>query len=120
MVKRRPKTRAGLPKRERYLRSRLLKILSNPEAGFLQASYGVRDAACGQSYCRCHAGGPLHTLRVVNARFDKKAHQTTIPESMEPMALEWIARHREIQELLAELTKVHWEKLREKKKQPPL
>ncbi len=85
----------------------------------MQASYSVREAPCGKPECHCHRGGPPHVLRVVDARFDKKNHQTTIPEAMEPMALEWIARHREIQALLAELTEVHWEKLREKKKKPP-
>lgn len=101
--------RSSLPAEERELRSRLAQLVTS--YGFVRGALSVREKVCGRPNCRC-ARGEKHVGVYLTARESGRFEQLYIPSELVTTAREWIATQGEIRDLLEELSKLHWAKLR--------
>ena len=102
--------RTPMSKRERHCRSKLMSLL---RAGpVLRATLSVLRNTCGKPNCRCAKGERHESLYVSQSRRGKK-HARCVPKAMRPKVKRWVARYKEIRELLEQLSQQTWEQLDE-------
>ena len=106
--------RLALSPRERELRSRATQLLNG--AGFLQGTLVERFQVCGKLGCRC-ARGEKHRALVITLRREKKLEQLYIPRSLEEKVRRWLEQGRDLQDLLRQISQLHWEKIRQQKQE---
>lgn len=99
--------------RERRARSRLHFLIR--DKGLLRASLLTLETRCGKPNCRC-AQGERHQSRVVEQGKQGKTRMRTVPPAMEEEIEQWVGNWREVQQLLEDLSEVHWLKLEARKK----
>jgi hypothetical protein len=106
--------RFALSPRERELRSRASQLLSG--AGLIHGNLVERFQVCGKESCHC-ARGEKHRTLVLTVRREKKLEQLYIPKPLEPTVRRWLDQGRDLQELLRQISQLHWEKLRQQKQE---
>lgn len=108
-------SRTSVPVRERRLRSRLLQLLR--EGGLLHGNLVERKRKCGNPGCRCQRGEGHYGLYFSFSR-DGKQRQIYVPRKWEDRIRDWVARDREVRELLDQLSELHREQLTNREKAP--
>jgi hypothetical protein len=103
--------RTQMPARERELRSAINRILS--QQGVIHGSLIVRKRVCGKSNCRC-AKGQLHQSLYLVVTEDGKGRQLYVPQAWEGAVRQWIERYTQARQLLDDLSRVHWDKVRQR------
>lgn len=101
--------RARLSAEERELRSRLAQLITT--FGFVRGNLSPREKSCGRANCRC-ARGERHRAVYLVASDDARLKQLYIPAELEETAQEWVETYQRIRQLLEELSRRQWEKLR--------
>jgi len=101
--------RAHRDAEERELRSRLAQLITT--YGFVRGNLVRRDKTCGRPNCRC-ARGEKHPSVSLVASDESRLQQLYIPAALEPTAREWVDTYHRIRNLLEELSRRQWEKLR--------
>jgi len=100
-----------MPARERELRSAINRILS--QQGVIHGSLIVRKRVCGKSNCRC-AKGRLHESLYLVVTEDGKGRQMYVPRQWEAAVRQWIEQYTQARQLLDDLSRVHWDKVRQR------
>ena len=95
--------------RERELREQIAQILS--EDSFVRGTLSIRERKCGKPNCRCVRGDKHVSLYLV-ARDRGEYQQLFIPRDLEIEARRWVEIYQRIRDLLEELSRLHWDKLR--------
>jgi hypothetical protein len=98
--------------RERELRSQLKQILLG--LGVVRGTLAVRETTCGKANCRCKRG-LKHVALYLVASEQGKLRQLFIPKSLQPQTRQWVASYQQVRELLEELSRLHWERLEQRK-----
>lgn len=104
--------RGTIPAQERRLRNRAAQLLAS--AGVLHGSLVVRKRRCGKPNCHC-ADGDGHRGLALTVRHEGRTEQIHIPKHLEPTVQRWVQQDHELRDLLADLTHLHTEKIRELK-----
>lgn len=85
----------------KMLQSRLKKVGSS--IPILAATLSTYTHRCGRAVCRCHHGGPLHQGQHVTCKDRGKTRSVYVPKALIPEVRTWIARHRQLKEVLHEI-----------------
>ena len=97
---------------ERRLRSQLRKLLVG--SGVLHGTLVRRQRVCGKPNCRC-ARGEKHESVYLVVTEGGKSRQLYVPEEWEQTVREWIEEYHKARELMEEVSRIHWKKVRERK-----
>jgi len=108
---RRPITRTSQSAQERRLRSELRKILDS--SGMLHGTVIERQRVCGKPNCKCTRGQKHRSLYLVVTE-GGKPRQLYVPEGWEQTVRQWVKDYQEARELMEELSRLHWLKVRER------
>lgn len=108
---RRPITRTSQSAQERRLRSELRKILDS--SGMLHGTVVERQRVCGKPNCKCARGQKHRSLYLVVTE-GGKPRQLYMPEDWEQTVRQWVKDYQEARELMEELSRLHWQKVRER------
>lgn len=98
-----------MPARERELRSAINKILS--QQGLIHGTLITRQRVCGKPNCRC-AKGHLHQSLYLVVTEAGKSRQMYVPRQLEPAVREWIEQYNQARQLMDDLSRLHWDKVR--------
>lgn len=85
----------------RMLDSRLKKLAC--ATPILAASFANYTHRCGRPACRCHHGGPLHSGQHITFKDNGKTRSVYVPKDLIPQVRSWLAQHRRLKTLLAEI-----------------
>jgi hypothetical protein len=96
---------------ERRARSRLTQIVS--AEGLIRGTLLERERACGNPRCRC-AAGQKHRAVYLMLREEGKLRQLYIPAAYEARVRQWVENHKELKELLRQLSDVHWTRVKQR------
>src|SRR5690606_28885869 len=103
--------RTAMPPGERRLRSQLVKILS--QQPLLRATLARRLRVCGKPGCRCTQGQKHEGLYLVTQQ-GGKYRQLYVPKDWEDKVTQWVQNTHQVQELMDELSRTFWEKVRQR------
>jgi hypothetical protein len=103
-------SRTGLPATERRARSRLVQLLSQPR-GILRGSLLVRQRVCGKPGCKCARGHKHESLYLVISD-PGRTRQLYVPKDFEPLVRRWVEDYHQARDLLEEISRIHWDKVR--------
>ncbi|MBL8878437.1 MAG: hypothetical protein JNG88_04885 [Phycisphaerales bacterium] len=106
-------SRAGMAPVERRARSRLAQLIHTQ--GLLRGSLLQRGRACGKSGCKC-ARGELHQSLYLVVSEKGRTRQLFIPKDWEALVRRWVQNHHDARELMEEVSRIHWERVRTRKK----
>jgi len=104
--------RSHLPGLERRRRSRLAQIAH--ALRFLRGTLSLRNVRCGKPNCHCASGEPHACLYLVQSQ-EGKVRQLYVPRQWEARVREAVGNHREMQQLIEELSELEWKRLRQRK-----
>jgi len=104
--------RTSLSAQERRLRSQLRKILN--DSGLMHGTLIRRRRLCGKPNCRCTRGHKHEGLYVVVTE-GGKARQLYVPPQWEQTVQRWIDAYQQARQLMDEVSRIHWEKVRTRK-----
>lgn len=93
---------------ERDFRSRLAQLISG--SGLMRGTLTVREKVCGKATCKC-ARGERHVALYLIASKNGKVRQLFVPHSHETKVRKWLQQYRQAEELLEEISDLHWEKI---------
>ena len=96
---------------ERQLRSALNQLLS--QRGVAHGTLVVRRRRCGKPTCRC-VKGLLHEGLYLVVTEGGKSRQMYVPRQCETDVREWIDNYGKARGLLDELSRLHWDKVRQR------
>ena len=99
--------------RERELRSVLNRMLS--QQGVVHGTLIRRRKTCGKPNCRC-AKGHLHESLYLVVTEGRKGRQLYVPAEWEQTVREWIDNYSKTREIMDDLSSVHWEKIRTRRR----
>jgi len=99
---------------ERRLRNRSAQLLDG--AGLLHGSVVERFRRCGKPNCHC-VEGEKHRGLVLTVRSGGRTEQIHIPRHLEATVRRWVDQDHAVRDLLAELSTLHAEKIRNLKTQ---
>lgn len=108
-----PASRTGLPLAERRARSRLAQLVHGQ--GLLRGTLLERGRVCGKPACRC-TRGELHRSLYLVVSEKGRTRQLFVPKDWEPLVRRWVQSHHDARELMEEISRIHWEKVRQRKK----
>lgn len=108
---RRPITRTSQSAQERRLRSELRKILDG--SGMLHGTVIERQRVCGKPNCKCTRGQKHRSLYLVVTE-GGKPRQLYVPQDWEQTVRQWVKDYQKARELMEELSRLHWLKVRER------
>jgi hypothetical protein len=94
---------------ERQLRSALNRLLS--QRGVVHGTLLTRQRVCGKSTCRC-TQGPLHESLYLVVTEAGQSRQMYVPRRWESAVREWIDNYLKARQLLEDLSRLHWDKVR--------
>ncbi len=97
---------------ERRLRSQLRKILN--ASGLMHGTLIRRRRLCGKPNCRCTRGHKHESLYVVVTE-GGKPRQLYVPPQWEQTVRQWIDEYQKARQLMDEVSRIHWEKVRKRK-----
>lgn len=101
-----------MPLPERRLRSRLAQLVHGQ--GLLRGTLLQRARACGKSGCKC-ARGELHESLYLVVSEKGRTRQLFVPKDWEPLVRRWVQNHHDARELMEEISRIYWEKVRQRK-----
>lgn len=105
-------SRAGMAAPEWQARSRLVQLLS--QQGIIRGSLLVRRRVCGKPGCKCARGQKHESLYLVIT--DKgRTRQLYVPKDFEPLVRRWVEDYHQARELMEEISRIYWDKVRERK-----
>jgi len=96
---------------ERRLRSELRKILNN--RGVLHGTLLQRQRVCGKPNCRCARGQKHRSLYLVVTE-GGKSRQLYVPKDWEQTVRQWVEGYQKARELMEEVSRIHWQKVRQR------
>lgn len=110
MTVKRPASRTGIDPRERALRSKLTQIVSGQ--GIIRGTLLDRRRRCGNPGCHC-AKGPGHPALylILSDGQRKRQRQLYIPKEWHDRVRHWVDNHRQIRELIHEISELHWNQI---------
>ena len=97
---------------ERGFRSKLAQLIH--QAGVLRGTLLSRRRVCGKPNCRC-AKGQLHESLYLVVSEAGRTRQLYVPKDWEAAVRRWVQGYRAAQELLEEISRIHWDKLRNRR-----
>jgi hypothetical protein len=103
--------RARMGEKERELRSQLAKLVHG--SGLIRGTLAVRERTCGKPGCKC-ARGEKHASLYLVAAYDGKYRQVFIPSALEDAVRLWVANHQRARELLEEISRLQYERIRKR------
>ena len=95
---------------ERRLRSELTRILYSES--LLRGCTAWRERKCGRPTCHCATGGEKHRSLYLVASEGGKPRQVFVPKRLREDAARWVENYHRARELLEEISKLQYEKLR--------
>jgi hypothetical protein len=101
-----------MPPAERRARSRLAQLIHGQ--GLLRGSLLERGRVCGKAGCKC-ARGELHQSLYLVVSEKGRTRQLFIPRDWEALVRRWVQNHHDARELMEEVSRIHWEKVRMRK-----
>jgi len=106
-----PTSRTAMSPAERRLRSRLAQLASGH--GLIRGTILERYRACGNPNCHCARG---HKHRAVYLVLWEQGHQRQlfIPSAYEAQVRQWVANHKEVKDLLRQISSVYWSKVQQR------
>ena len=107
-VKIRP--RRTLPRAERQLRSKLNQLLDSK--GVIRGTLAERARTCGKDGCKCVTKGEKHVSLYLVVREEGSYRQVYVPRSLESVVRHWVENHTKAKELIEEISRLYYEKLR--------
>ena len=96
---------------ERALRSALNQLLS--QEGVIHGTLITRKRVCGKANCRC-TRGHLHESLYLVVTEGGKNRQMYVPKRWEAKVRQWIQQYNQARELMDDLSRLHWEKVRKR------
>lgn len=111
-----PLSRTAMSTAERRFRSALHRLIDR--APFLRGSLVERQTVCGKPNCRC-ARGHKHRALYLMASKDGRVRQVYVPGDWEPIVRQWIDHHRQLRDLLEQVSDLHWDKVRQRQGPSP-
>jgi len=105
-------SRTAMTPDERRLRSQLRKILN--ASGLMHGTLIRRRRLCGKPNCRCTRGHKHESLYVVVTE-GGKPRQLYVPPQWEQTIRQWIDQYQDARQLMDELSRIHWQKVRKRK-----
>ena len=100
--------------RERELRSAINRMFS--QQGVVHGTLIRRRKTCGKPNCRCAKGEHLHESLYLVVTEGGKGRQLYVPAEWEDTVREWIANYNKTREFMEDLSAVHWEKVRTRRR----
>ena len=83
--------------------------------GLLRGSLLERERVCGKPSCKC-MHGDLHQSLYLVVSEKGRARQLFIPKDWEALVRRWVQNHHDARELMEEVSRIHWERVRTRKK----
>jgi len=96
---------------ERRFRSRLAQVLSR--RGVMRGTLLVRRRKCGKANCRCARGEGHESLFLVISE-NGRTRQLFVPKEWESRVRRWVADYHHARELLEEVSRIYWDKVRQR------
>jgi hypothetical protein len=96
---------------ERQVRSALNQLLS--QHGLAHGTLVVRRRVCGKPNCRC-ADGQLHEGLYLVVTEGGRPRQMYVPRRLEAEVRQWIDNYSKARGLLDDLSRLHWDKVRQR------
>jgi len=96
---------------ERQLRSAINRLLS--QQGVVHGTLLTRQRVCGKATCRC-ARGHLHESLYLVVTEAGRSRQMYVPRRWESAVRQWIANYSQARHLMDELSRLHWDKIRDR------
>jgi hypothetical protein len=106
-----PVSRSQMGPVERQFRSRLAQLAGGH--GLLRGTILERFRTCGNPRCHC-AQGQKHRAVCLVLRQDGRLRQLYVPRAYEERVRQWVANHQELKKLLAQISDVYWQKVRQR------
>lgn len=106
------RSRTHMAADERELRSTLNRLLC--QEGVLHGTLVTRKRVCGKSTCRC-TKGQLHESLYLVVTEGGKSRQMYVPRQWEAPVRQWIQQYLQARQLLDDLSRLHWQKVRHRK-----
>jgi hypothetical protein len=112
MIRRQPMIfRGQMSATERQLRSALNRLLS--QHGVVHGTLLTRQRVCGKKTCRCTQGHLHESLYLVVSEAGR-TRQMYVPRRWEAAVRQWIANYGQARQLIDELSRLHWDKIRDR------
>jgi hypothetical protein len=96
---------------ERQARSALARLVT--QRGLLRGNLLERRRVCGKPTCKC-ARGELHANLYLVFSEGGKLRQLFVPRTWEARVRQWVADYHDARRLLEELSRLYFEKLRQR------
>jgi len=96
---------------ERKARSQLAQLVA--QRGILRGSLLVRRRVCGKAGCRC-TRGKLHESLYLVITEQGRTRQLYVPKDWELRVRRWVEDYHQARQLLEEVSRLHWNKVRER------
>jgi hypothetical protein len=97
--------------KERDFRSKLAQLIHRD--GMLRGTLLSRKRVCGKASCRC-AKGRLHQSLYLVVSEAGRTRQLYVPKDWEAVVRRWVQGYRQAQELMEEISRLHWDKVRQR------
>ena len=104
-------SRTHMSAAERQLRSAINRILS--QQGLVHGTLIQRQRVCGKPTCHCRQGEG-HPSLVLVVTEEGQGRQLYVPRAWEPTVRQWIQQYTQARQLMDELSRLHWEKIRQR------
>ena len=105
--------KAAMSPEERELRSRAGQLLSG--AGLLHGYLSTRHQKCGRENCHC-VRGETHEVFVLVLRKEGRTEQIPVPRDLVETVRRWVDQEKSLQDLLARISELQAQRLRELKR----
>jgi len=96
---------------ERGFRSKLAQLID--QRGVLRGTLLSRKRVCGKVSCRCTKGHLHESLYLVISE-GGRTRQLYVPKDWEATVRQWVQGYRAAQELMEEISRLHWDKVRQR------
>ena len=105
-------SRGKMTASERRLRSELTRVLHSQ--GVIRGNLSWRERTCGNSNCRCVTKGEKHRALYLVLSEEGKYRQVFVPKAFHEQVGAWVENHKKARDLLEEISRLHYEKLRKR------
>ena len=105
-------SRSKMTAAERHARSQLAQVLS--QRGVIRGTLLVRKRKCGKANCRCARGEGHESLFLVISE-NGRTRQFFVPKDWESRVRQWVADYHRVRNLLEEVSRIYWDKLRRRR-----
>lgn len=106
-----PIVRTSQSAHERRVRSELRRILN--AGGVLHGTLIERRRVCGKPNCKCTRGHKHRSIYLVVTEGGNH-RQLYVPQEWEQTVRQWVQDYRKARELMEEVSRIHWQKVRQR------